>query len=289
MNIIMLRRATVKLPLVRNRFYSNGEPLNYFSKGGSKPDNNKQLEGNERASTATVATSKELSEDIKEDGSIKQKVLTSAKPPIYFGASATNKNSERFPGSALTSTQFSPPATATPVSVAESIATKTSSSSSLNSTKSLNVASKAESSLKYSQSYKEFCKGLAYLGVGTTLILLLYFQHEQVSELEGQQRVMKKRQRELYLQTQSYKKKIDSANFDRAKKELYIEGKMQMHIALLREQLVEAGLEPVSIEEAIETFKDRVSVTVSATQADMWIPGEDEIKKHMPHASEYDR
>lgn len=141
--------------------------------------------------------------------------------------------------------------------------------------------------VNYFQSYKEFCKGMAYLGVGIGVLYTLFDQHERLEESERQLEMMKKKQRDIAVQVQGYKTKLNKLATENAKKNVIVQGKMQMHIALLREQLREAGLEPVAIAAAVQRFEHDVKIDVQATAVDLWVPGDDAIKQYIPDPHEY--
>lgn len=139
----------------------------------------------------------------------------------------------------------------------------------------------------YFSSYKEFCKGIAYLGVGLGVTFFLFDQHERLDESERKMNLMRKKQKELAVQMQTYKTKLSKIAIENAKKNVILQGKMQMHIALLRKQLIELGAEPIDIENAIQQFEKDVKVDVAANAVELWVPGESEIKRLIPDPHEY--
>jgi hypothetical protein len=139
----------------------------------------------------------------------------------------------------------------------------------------------------YFSSYKEFCKGMAYLGVGIGVTFFLFDQHERLDESERKMEMMKKKQKEVVVQMQSYKNKLNKIAIDNAKKNVVLQGKMQMHIALLRKQLIELGVEPVDIEKAIQQFEEDVKVDIAANTVELWVPGESDVKRLIPDPHEY--
>ncbi|KAG7725573.1 hypothetical protein KL933_004139 [Ogataea haglerorum] len=98
--------------------------------------------------------------------------------------------------------------------------------------------------------------GFASLTISVTLGILLYELLEKLKENERQLALLRKNQKEMLIQMQNYKKKITLASVENSKKHMMIQGKMQMHIALLRQQLIDQGIDPVSIDEAIEKFEE---------------------------------
>ncbi|AWU78362.1 uncharacterized protein C5L36_0E04170 [Pichia kudriavzevii] len=147
--------------------------------------------------------------------------------------------------------------------------------------------SNGRDSQDYFSSYKEFCRGMAYLGVGIGVVYFMFDQHERLDESERHMKVMRKKQRELATQMQTYKSKLNKMAVENAKKNVLVQGKMQMHIALLRQQLEKAGMKPVSIEEAIDKFQESVKVEVVGNAVSLWVPGEDDIKRSIPDPHEY--
>lgn len=141
----------------------------------------------------------------------------------------------------------------------------------------------------YFNNYKEFCKGMAYLGVGMGVVFFMFEQHERLDESERKMRMMKKKQKELVVQMQTYKNKLTRITADNAKNTVMLQGKMQMHIALLRQQLLESGIEPVKIDEAIQRFQEDVKVDITANSVELWVPGEKEIKRLIPDPHEYNK
>lgn len=141
----------------------------------------------------------------------------------------------------------------------------------------------------YFRSYKDFCKGMAYLGVGTGVIFFMFDQHERLDVSERQMQMMKKKQKELVLQMQTYKNKLNKVAVENAKKNVMLQGKMQMHIALLRQQLLDLGVDPVSIDTAIDKFEQEVKVDVASNTVELWVPGESKLKSLIPDPHEYSR
>ena len=141
----------------------------------------------------------------------------------------------------------------------------------------------------YFRSYKDFCKGMAYLGVGMGVIFFMFDQHERLDVSERQMQLMKKKQKELVLQMQTYKNKLNKVAVENAKKNVLVQGKMQMHVALLREQLLELGADPVSIAMAIDKFEQDVKVDVASNTVELWVPGESKLKSLIPDPHEYSK
>lgn len=141
----------------------------------------------------------------------------------------------------------------------------------------------------YFQSYKDFCMGMAYLGVGTAVIYFMFDQHERLDVSERQMQMMKKKQKDLVVQVQTYKNKLNKIAVENAKKNIVLQGKMQMHIALLRQQLREMGVEPVDIDKAIEQFEQDVKVDIAANSVELWVPGESALKRMIPDPHEYSK
>lgn len=151
------------------------------------------------------------------------------------------------------------------------------------------IVSPSTDTYNYFKSYKDFCIGIAYLGVGTGVIFFIFDQHDRLDVSERQMKMMKKKQKELVLQMQTYKTKLNKIASENAKKNVMLQGKMQMHIALLREQLLEAGIDPVTIDNAINKFEDEVKVDVSGNTVELWVPGESKLKSLIPDPHEYNK
>lgn len=141
----------------------------------------------------------------------------------------------------------------------------------------------------YFKSYKDFCMGIAYLGVGTCVIFFIFDQYERLDVSERQMQMMKKKQKELVSQMQTYKTKLNKIAAENAKKNVILQGKMQMHIALLREQLLEAGIDPVTISNAIDKFEEEVKIDVAGNKVELWVPGESKLKSLIPDPHEYNK
>lgn len=65
--------------------------------------------------------------------------------------------------------------------------------------------------------------------------------------------------------------------------------KLAMHIAMLRKQLLDSGIDPVTVEESIRKFELSIKIDNSIknlTGQSFWV--EDEIKGYMPDVKEYD-
>jgi hypothetical protein len=68
--------------------------------------------------------------------------------------------------------------------------------------------------------------------------------------------------------------------------------KMAIHIALLRKQLKDHGLEPIEIEDAIAQFESDVKVDNSISNISgqtLWLQDDSELKLFLPDTHEYDR
>lgn len=141
----------------------------------------------------------------------------------------------------------------------------------------------------YFRSYKDFCKGMAYLGVGMGVIFFMFDQHERLDVSERQMQLMKKKQKELVLQMQTYKSKLNKVAVENAKKSVLVQGKMQMHVALLRQQLLDLGADPVTIAAAIDRFEQDVKVDVAPNTVELWVPGESSLKSLIPDPHEYSK
>ncbi|KAH3666793.1 hypothetical protein OGAPHI_003242 [Ogataea philodendri] len=131
--------------------------------------------------------------------------------------------------------------------------------------------------------------GLSSFAISVTLGWLLSDMSEKVQEGERQMKLLRKNQKEMLIQMQNYKKKITLASVENSKKHLMIQGKMQMHVALLREQLIDQGIDPVSIDEAIDKFEENVKMETTPTTINLWVPGESRLKSLIPDAHEYTR
>lgn len=148
-------------------------------------------------------------------------------------------------------------------------------------------ASSSVDTSNYFRSYKDFCMGMAYLGIGTGVIFFIFDQHERLDESERQMTMMKKKQKELVVQMQNYKNKLSKIAVENAKKNVMLQGKMQMHIALLREQLLDIGIDPVTIDIAIDKFEQEVKIDIASNTVELWVPGESKLKSLIPDPHEY--
>mgnify|MGYP004711223449 CR=1 FL=1 len=150
-----------------------------------------------------------------------------------------------------------------------------------------NDSNNKDTKINYFDSYKEFCKGIAYLGIGTSILYLILEQHERVEESERKMTLMRKKQREIANQMATYKSKLNKIAIDNGKNNVILQGKLQMHIALLRKQLHDNNIDPISIDEAIRQFEENVKIDIVSNKVELWIPGESEVKKYVPDTHEY--
>lgn len=68
--------------------------------------------------------------------------------------------------------------------------------------------------------------------------------------------------------------------------------KMALHIALLRQQLTQLGVEPVAINAVIQEFEKNVRISNSQqnlTGHSMWMDDESPLNNYMPNYREYDK
>lgn len=68
--------------------------------------------------------------------------------------------------------------------------------------------------------------------------------------------------------------------------------KMSLHIALLRKQLKEAGLNPIDIDQVIKQFESNVKADYSSkniTGQAMWLKDESDLKSYFPNPRDYDK
>lgn len=68
--------------------------------------------------------------------------------------------------------------------------------------------------------------------------------------------------------------------------------KMALHIALLRQQLVELGVEPATINTVVQEFEKNVRISNSQqnlTGHSMWMDDSSPLKNYVPNYREYDR
>ncbi|QPG73914.1 hypothetical protein FOA43_001229 [Brettanomyces nanus] len=135
--------------------------------------------------------------------------------------------------------------------------------------------------------FKEYAKSLAFLSISAALIYVLVDLREQLARAKKQLILVKKNQKEMIIQMQHYKKKMAMSAMKSTQKDTLIEGKMQMHIALLRKQLKENGIDPVSIDKALKEFEDKVRMSTTSTSVKLWVPGDSELKALIPDPYEY--
>ncbi|KAI3403659.2 hypothetical protein KGF56_003586 [Candida oxycetoniae] len=68
--------------------------------------------------------------------------------------------------------------------------------------------------------------------------------------------------------------------------------KMGLHIAMLRKQLIDAGLDPVSMDQAVAEFEKSVKADNSiknVTGQYLWLDDKSDYKQHLPDSVEYDK
>ena len=99
--------------------------------------------------------------------------------------------------------------------------------------------------------------------------------------------LMRKKQREIANQMATYKSKLNKIAIDNGKNNVILQGKLQMHIALLRKQLHDNNIDPINIDEAIRQFEENVKIDIVSNKVELWIPGESEVKKYVPDTHEY--
>lgn len=138
-----------------------------------------------------------------------------------------------------------------------------------------------------SMKYLAICTSIAYLTIAGALIYVLIDQRKQVKRYRKQLIITKKSQKEMLIQTQHYKKKLTMNATKTAKNQAVIQGKMQVHIALLRQQLIDQGLDPVTIDKALKVFEEQVKMTTTGAAVTLWIPGESNMKSLIPDPNEY--
>lgn len=137
------------------------------------------------------------------------------------------------------------------------------------------------------QRYLDICRGFAYLAMAGSITWLLYDQRQEIEKTKRQVGLMKRSQKDMLIQMQNYKKKAAATTVRDTQKHTMIEGKMQMHIALLRQQLLEQHVDPVTIDRAIEEFEEKVRMATSLSSVTLYVPGEPAIKSLIPDANEY--
>lgn len=135
--------------------------------------------------------------------------------------------------------------------------------------------------------YTEFFRGLAYIALTGTLIYILADQRKQLDRYKKQLAITRKAQKEMILQMQKYKKKIAADTVKKTQRHTMTEGKMQMHIAILRQQLKDHNVEPVTVDQALDEFNDKVKMTTTKTSVTLWVPGESSLKSLIPDPNEY--
>lgn len=68
--------------------------------------------------------------------------------------------------------------------------------------------------------------------------------------------------------------------------------KMALHIALLRQQLVDLGVDPVTIDSVVQEFERNVRMSnsqLNVTGHSIWMDDSSPLSKHLPNYREYDR
>lgn len=140
-----------------------------------------------------------------------------------------------------------------------------------------------------SSSFRDICIGIGALATGAAFSVMVGTLFLKTVEQEEKLEQMKKKHRDVIIQTQEYKKKLEHTTVNTIKKDILVQGRMQMHIAMLRDQLNKAGVNPVTVDAAIRRFETDVKMESTATAIELWVPGEVELKALIPDAHEYDK
>lgn len=137
------------------------------------------------------------------------------------------------------------------------------------------------------------------IGMGVALVALVYFAVDNYNtRLTLQQKAFEnamEQQKAVALAQMSFnnaRKKREIQILNERKNFQKREMKMALHVALLRKQLQEAGVQPVDINEAIAEFERNVKMENSlanVTGASLWIVDDADIKSYVPSSHEYDR
>lgn len=146
---------------------------------------------------------------------------------------------------------------------------------------------KSPNQYNFNNKYLNLAKTFTVGAIGASLILYVVDQRERVDELERQLSVQRKNQKDLVSQIQNYKRKVNNLNIENSKRDVIIQGRLQTHIALLRQQLINAGLSPVDVLEAKKQFKDEVKMSISSQSIDLWVPSSSGLKPVFPDLMEY--
>ncbi|GME71201.1 unnamed protein product [Ambrosiozyma monospora] len=140
-----------------------------------------------------------------------------------------------------------------------------------------------------SKMIKEGGIGLLLATLATMIVVVYMEQDDKIQQLEKQSAMLKKRQKEMLIQVQSMKKNVMSQVTEANKSNILTQGRMQMHIALLKKQLEDQGMDPVEVSTALDMFEDEIKMENSKQGINLWIPSGSSMKSYLPDAHEYKR
>ncbi|GMG53207.1 unnamed protein product [Ambrosiozyma monospora] len=140
-----------------------------------------------------------------------------------------------------------------------------------------------------SKMIKEGGIGLLLATLATMIVVVYIEQDDKIQQLEKQSAMLKKRQKEMLIQVQSTKKNVMSQVTEANKSNILTQGRMQMHIALLKKQLEDQGMDPVEVSTALDMFEDEIKMENSKQGINLWIPSGSSMKSYLPDAHEYKR
>lgn len=89
---------------------------------------------------------------------------------------------------------------------------------------------------------------------------------------------------------QQYKKQREQLFVKRDREHAVLEMKLSIHIGLLRQQALEAGLDPVSVEAALAQYERDVKVGTTLSNGSLlWVDDASPVRPHVPHLKDYDK
>ncbi|ODQ83025.1 hypothetical protein BABINDRAFT_79764 [Babjeviella inositovora NRRL Y-12698] len=123
----------------------------------------------------------------------------------------------------------------------------------------------------------------------------LYIEYERQSKeferrLTDQQTTYQKNLIQNFNKYQQHKKQRDMLFMKKDKEHMKLEMKLSIHVGLLRKQLQEAGIDPVSIEKAIEQYERDVKIGSTLTNGSLlWVDDASTVRPFVPHFKDYEK
>lgn len=110
-------------------------------------------------------------------------------------------------------------------------------------------------------------------------------------KLESEQIKMKEAQEFLTRQMNAARKKRELQILNERKMVKMREMKLSLHVAMLRKQLQDHGIQPKSIEECVNEYENSVKMENSISNVSgtmLWVADDSNIKGYIPNVREYD-